>query len=342
MQRKMRKIIAFLLVCILTLSCFCSEGLSMTANATTGYKTLYFIDNTKEQWVKHDSAVMELVDNTNGHDHYWMTQKDDVTWYVTVPESAYNITFNRFNPDKTVQWNSWSAGGRDSNNAYFADGAEYGHWGIKEETAVDIDIEKDSDKDLLPDFMEDYFGCDNTKEDTDGDGLPDYIEVYSLVLDPTLADTDRNGVNDGEEDIDGEGLTNINEVKNGTSIVESDSDTDGLSDYEETVNYRTNPLKEDSDGDGAKDGKEMELGTNPLLADDSFSVSVTAKELDSVKVSVETDLSGSQVDTLKVQRYENEFLFPEHMPGYIGGAYDFQVEGTFDRATLRFEFDEEL
>lgn len=57
---------------------------------------------------------------------------EDKTWSVTIPESAYNITFNRLNADMDTQWNSWSAGGRDSNNAYYADGAEYGHWEIFE------------------------------------------------------------------------------------------------------------------------------------------------------------------------------------------------------------------
>ena len=58
---------------------------------------------------------------------------DETTWSVKVPKSAYNITFNRYSSDKTTQWNSWSAGGRDENNAYYADGSEYGHWEIKEE-----------------------------------------------------------------------------------------------------------------------------------------------------------------------------------------------------------------
>lgn len=49
-----------------------------------------------------------------------------------MPKSAYNITFNRLNSSKSTQWNSWSAGGRDSNNAYYADGAEYGHWDVVE------------------------------------------------------------------------------------------------------------------------------------------------------------------------------------------------------------------
>lgn len=97
--------------------------------------TLYFVDNTQQHWVHNDNAVMELVDNTNGHDYYDMTKIDDVTWAVEVPASAYNITFNRYSLGKTTQWNSWSAGGRDSNNTYFADIAEHGHWGYVEYVA---------------------------------------------------------------------------------------------------------------------------------------------------------------------------------------------------------------
>ena len=102
-------------------------------------KTIFFIDNSAEQWVGDDNAVLELVDNTSGHDHYDMDQISDDIWSVSVPESAYNITFNRMSPDKGTQWNSWSAGGCDSNNAYFADGAEYGHWDNIDEDAADFD-----------------------------------------------------------------------------------------------------------------------------------------------------------------------------------------------------------
>ncbi|MBQ5447077.1 MAG: VWA domain-containing protein, partial [Lachnospiraceae bacterium] len=58
--------------------------------------------------------------------------------------------------------------------------------------------------------------------------------------------------------------------------------------------------------------------------------------------SVKISLTGKQVNTLSVNRFNNDFLFPEDMPGYIGGAYDFKVEGEFDQATLCFEFDESL
>lgn len=99
--------------------------------------TLYFIDNSQQKWVKNDNAVMELVDNTYGHDHYIMTKLDDETWAAQVPASAYNITFNRYDSGITTQWNSWSAGGRDENNAYYADGSEYGHWEYVEESSLE-------------------------------------------------------------------------------------------------------------------------------------------------------------------------------------------------------------
>lgn len=100
--------------------------------AKTNYTKIYLKDNTAEQWLGNDNAVMELVDNTSGHIHYIMTKEDSNVWSVQVPDTTYNVTFNRLSPDCNTQWNSWSAGGRDDNNVYFADGGEYGHWELIE------------------------------------------------------------------------------------------------------------------------------------------------------------------------------------------------------------------
>lgn len=127
-QRKIRRLISYILVVTVVFGCIRFDYMNTNAGDNEEGIILYFIDNTSEQWVEHDSALMELVDNTNGHLKYAMTKVDDRTWSVSVPETAYNITFNRYNADKTIQWNSWSAGGRDTNNAYYADGSEYGHW----------------------------------------------------------------------------------------------------------------------------------------------------------------------------------------------------------------------
>lgn len=205
-----------------------------------------------------------------------------------------------------------------------------------------IDLELDTDNDGVQDYLEDYFGTDKNKTDTDGDGLSDFVELYSLVLDPLNIDTDGNGVNDADEDLDGDGLSNICEFTIETSIVIVDTDEDGLNDNVEYNVHGTNPLSKDTDGDGASDSKEIEYGTNPLVYEDKFEVSYKAGGEDTVEASVDIVLDGTQIDSLAVEKFDDEFLFPVNMPGYIGGAYDFSVDGTFDKATIKFEFNEEL
>lgn len=131
-NKQRKRILAQILAIIMV---FVSIDLSqfVSVQAATGYDTLYLIDNTVQKWVKNDNAKIKAIDNSNGHMEYWMTQIDETTWSVKVPKSAYNITFNRYSDDKITQWNSWSAGGRDANNAYYADGSEYGYWGIFED-----------------------------------------------------------------------------------------------------------------------------------------------------------------------------------------------------------------
>jgi|GEM_PF-4810976 len=66
------------------------------------------------------------------------------------------------------------------------------------------------------------------------------------------------------QDLDHDGLTNLEEVQAGTSPEDTDSDHDGLTDYQEVRIYHTNPLQPDSDSDGFPDGKEVATGNNPL------------------------------------------------------------------------------
>jgi hypothetical protein len=81
----------------------------------------------------------------------------------------------------------------------------------------------------------------------------------SATSDPTNADTDSDGLNDGAE------------VTAGTSPVLADTDSDGLSDGVETgsgtfvdaSNTGTDPLVADTDGDGTADGAEVEENTDP-------------------------------------------------------------------------------
>lgn len=75
----------------------------------------------------------------------------------------------------------------------------------------EIDYEKDTDEDGIPDFIEEEFGTDINSSDTDNDGLSDLFELVNGITDPTIPDSDGNGISDGDEDYDGDGLTNIQE-----------------------------------------------------------------------------------------------------------------------------------
>ena len=154
----------------------------------------------------------------------------------------------------------------------------------------------DTDSDGHNDGLEMRDNSDPALADTDGDGLSDkeeltykYKEVSNL-LNPVVADTDRDGLSDGlehqlgtnpkDEDSDGDGLTDWQEVTGmpvtiGTEKVvvwsnplSEDSDGDGLSDFKEISGHKmtingeeetvtTNPSSTDTDADGLSDDEEL-------------------------------------------------------------------------------------
>src|SRR5262245_52126401 len=108
--------------------------------------------------------------------------------------------------------------------------------------------------------------CDLTA-DRDVDGIPDWAEVV-YGFDPDNADENGNGVLDGDEDADGDSLSNSEEVKEfGSNPRNGDADGDGLRDGDEAV-LGTNPHLADSDFDGLRDDRELVWsGTDPTRAD---------------------------------------------------------------------------
>jgi hypothetical protein len=91
-----------------------------------------------------------------------------------------------------------------------------------------------------------------------------------------LADGDGDGIlspSDNCLDIANTGQTNTDGDPQGNAC-DLDDDNDGLSDDDEIGIYGTNPLLEDTDGDGVNDGLEIEAGTDPLL-DTSFPILYT-------------------------------------------------------------------
>ena len=90
--------------------------------------------------------------------------------------------------------------------------------------------------------------------DTDMDGLTD-VQEQSLGTNPERPDTDRDGINDYDEIV--QFLTDPLD-RNG------DLDGDGLVDSEEILTYKTSPNDKDTDLDGIADADEVRYGTNPL------------------------------------------------------------------------------
>ncbi len=107
--------------------------------------------------------------------------------------------------------------------------------------------------------------------DFDGDGISDYEEYqYSLGLypdiSPILADTDADGLTDGDEI-----SPPFDSLRPATNPLLADTDKDGLGDLEETntgtyvsaTDTGTSATNPDFDLDGARDGFEVSKGSNP-------------------------------------------------------------------------------
>jgi hypothetical protein len=115
-------------------------------------------------------------------------------------------------------------------------------------------------------------GADEVK-DFDNDGIPNQVENASDCLEYKDADSDDDGIPDGEEDLNQDGVVDAGE----TNPCDDDTDNDGIQDGTEAgvrlkdigkdtdrsvfvpdadPSRTTDPLNPDSDGDGIPDGVE--------------------------------------------------------------------------------------
>lgn len=121
----------------------------------------------------------------------------------------------------------------------------------------------DSDHDGMDDWWEEYYGLDFTSaddaaHDEDGDGISNLEEF-------------RQGTNPCSADTDGDGMPDAWEIAHGTHpfVVDAfeDPDRDGLTNIDEYL-AGTDPLVADTDGDGCPDGIEVwNVRSNPTVAD---------------------------------------------------------------------------
>ncbi|WP_229074822.1 hypothetical protein [Actinoplanes sp. DH11] len=153
-----------------------------------------------------------------------------------------------------------------------------------------ITYEGDKDADGVVDVTELRFGSSPLIADSDGDQLTDLTEIEQLATftRPNDPDSDDDGTNDGAQDTDGDGLSNLREQELGTRLTDPDTDGDGLADGAEIAQGRdplvadnppppvseptapvpTAPTDTDTDGDGLLDTTEVDdTETDPANPD---------------------------------------------------------------------------
>lgn len=90
----------------------------------------------------------------------------------------------------------------------------------------------DTDEDDIPDGYEYLIGTNANVKDTDNDGFTDGYEVFVLCTNPIVIDEN--------DDFDGDGLRNLEEIATGTNPYLKDSDFDGINDNKDVEPLKTN------------------------------------------------------------------------------------------------------
>ncbi len=85
--------------------------------------------------------------------------------------------------------------------------------------------------------------------------------AFGTLPDELNPDNDSDGLDDGEE------------IVEGSNLWKSDSDGDGLGDFDEVRTHGTSPILADSDADGMNDARELIAGTSPTNQSSVLSVS---------------------------------------------------------------------
>ncbi|AQQ54862.1 VWA domain-containing protein [Planococcus lenghuensis] len=225
------------------------------------------------------------------------------------------------------------------------------------ELTTDPNIKLDSDQDGVADDKEEELGTDSKNADSDQDGLNDGHELIYTTTNPTVKDTDHNGVTDNIEDSDKDGLTNKEEIKAKTNPGKSDTDGDGLTDSEEINNHKTNPSKEDTDEDLLLDGSEIKLGFDPLKQDTDGngvidSEEITEQDLESEKFEHLSPLGGvvpsitfrtkGDINHRVGIQDASKHVFLKSIRAIIGKPVNVEILGDFESAVITLKIEPDI
>ncbi|MEM7246790.1 MAG: hypothetical protein AAF533_15670 [Acidobacteriota bacterium] len=162
--------------------------------------------------------------------------------------------------------------------------------------------------------------------DTDADGLPDFFET-EIGTDPTVADTDGDGIDDGEEV-----LTGMNGFI--TDPLDLDTDDDGIADGEEVMTTGTDPSDIDSDDDGLQDGTELGRtrgvadpdGAGPIEGTDSTRFQMDMDPTTTTDPNNDDTDAGGALDGHEDVNHDGRIDMTESNPTAGFGADDFDLD----------------
>ena len=260
-----------------------------THNAGTNDSLDLYLRSSTGTTPNHQYSTANPLDGT-WHHIAWVVAGDQATLYVDGVVDPTGFTWvDLYSPSVTTT----SLGGiQRALRSHWVTGEidEVSLWNLAL-TATDVaalasadnalEVIDDADNDGLPDAWERKFGLspDDAGDATlDGDGdLLTNLQEFAAGTNPTLEDTDGDGLSDGVETDDG---VWVSTTATGTSPRSADTDRDGLNDSVEIPNLAydpdnpfgqpgSNPFSSDSDGDGVSDGPEALAGSDPTDAGSS-------------------------------------------------------------------------
>lgn len=190
----------------------------------------------------------------------------------------------------------------------------------------------DIDGDGIPNDTEVKNGTDPLKTDTDGDGITDDKDAFPL--DPKeWKDTDGDGIGDNSDpDIDGDGIPNAVEIKNGTDPLKTDTDGDGVPDNKDVLPLDPKESKDtnhngipdhkdpDIDGDGIPNAKDpFPANLAPHIENASTPFIINIKDIMHLDATPSIDPDGKIVKVAWIVDGKKK---------YEGIKQDIQLEGT--------------
>jgi formylglycine-generating enzyme required for sulfatase activity len=184
----------------------------------------------------------------------------------------------------------------------------FGSWnGSASGTSNPTAVLMDADKTVGATFVEDI-------RDPDNDSLTNYQEIIIRLTNPNLADSDNDGVNDGQE------------VTDTSDPLVADTDDDGLNDGEEKT-LGTNPLVADTDGDTYGDSYEVQFSSDPKSASSYPTYTLTLTNNG-------TSLGGTFAKSGTLSHGTNATLTATPLSGYLFGSWNSAASGSNNPTTV--------